>query len=105
MLPPRRSHATPVSRRKQWQPARFVYHCTQSLDCEADDVRRGGLLPLTRKLVGRRIADAAAQGALAPDDVERLLSSDVLTLRHQAGHEGQVCFMLGGEGRPIGLRP
>jgi hypothetical protein len=76
----------------------LVYHCTRLLEWEAEDIRSGGLAPLTRGLVVRRIDQADARDALGREEAERLRTSDVFTLRNACGREGQVCFVLGREG-------
>lgn len=76
----------------------IVYHCTRLLEWEADDIRRGGLAPLTPELVARRIDQAEVRGPLGPEIAARLRASDVFTLRSATGRDGQVCAVIGREG-------
>src|SRR4051794_39741687 len=50
----------------------LVYHCTRLLEWEAEDIRDGGLVPLSGELVERRIARAQERGALSQNEAARL---------------------------------
>jgi hypothetical protein len=72
----------------------LAYHCTRLLEHEGDDVRERGLRLLTRELVNSRIARAVEVGAVPPAD-GGLRTNSVYALRHTAGRDGQVCFVVG----------
>jgi hypothetical protein len=76
----------------------LVYHCTRLLDWEADDIRRAGLVPLTRDLVERRIDQAERRGVLDAGEADRLRRSHTFALGEEDGRKDQVCFVAGREG-------
>ncbi|MFD0360081.1 hypothetical protein ACFQZZ_01290 [Nocardia sp. GCM10030253] len=69
-----------------------VYHCTRLMESEVDDIRVNGLRATSQELLADKVAAALQAGLLTDAQVERILTTGVLSAVDQrAARTNEIC--------------